>query len=66
MQEWTVLRLGELTDYLESTAMTSRPLYCPHFGQARCGILRSWQLGHSESDWPVKWSCARRVEVRRF
>src|SRR5882724_8574035 len=40
MQEWTVLR-GDLTDYLVSTERTSRPLYCPHFGQARCGILRS-------------------------
>jgi len=36
----------------------------PHFGQAWCGSLRSWQLGHSESDRVVSPSCERRFAVR--
>jgi hypothetical protein len=33
-------------------------------GQARWGSLRSWQFGHSESDFAFKASWARRVAVR--
>jgi hypothetical protein len=44
--------------------MTSRPLYVPHFGQARCGIFCSWQFGHSDSECFDSESCARRVAVR--
>src|ERR1700689_3551185 len=36
----------------------------PHLGQALCGSLRSWQLGHSEVVMPVSASCERRLEVR--
>src|SRR5439155_1598417 len=34
------------------------------FGQTRCGSLRSWQLGHSESERLFRASWARRVLVR--
>ena len=47
-----------------ATSKTSRPLYVPHFGQARCGIFRSWQFGHSDSECLESESCARRVAVR--
>src|SRR6202050_3315900 len=36
----------------------------PHLGQALCGSLRSWQLGHSETVMGVSASCERRLEVR--
>ena len=46
--------------------MTSRPLYMPQCGQARCGGFGSWQFGHSDMPGARRWSWARRVEVRRF
>jgi hypothetical protein len=36
----------------------------PHLGQALCGSLRSWQLGHSDVVIGVSASCERRLEVR--
>ena len=36
----------------------------PHLGQALCGSLRSWQLGHSDVVMGVSASCERRLEVR--
>src|SRR5438270_1763187 len=42
----------------------SRPLYVPHFLQARWGSLRSWQFGHSERPVGVRKSWLRRLAVR--
>src|SRR5512140_420496 len=44
---------------------TARPLYSPHFGQARWGSFFSWQFGHSETPVWVRKSWARRLALRR-
>jgi len=54
---------GYFADSFVST--TARPLYSPHFGQARWGSFFSWQFGHSERPDAVRKSWARRLAVRR-
>jgi len=50
--------------YSCSTSTTSRPLYWPQCGQARCGNFCSWQLGHSDNPDCFRRSCARRLPLR--
>jgi hypothetical protein len=52
--------------YCSATSITSRPLYCPQLGQARCGSFGSWQFGHSAFTAGLSASWERRAEVRRF
>ena len=49
-----------------ATATTARPLYSPHFGQARCDCLRSPQFGQALLFTGVRKSWLRRFAVRCF
>ena len=67
----SVTLLLRLSIYSAAVSITSRPLYCPQWGQTRCGSLGSWQLGHSAKAGFCRASWARRfwvraLECRRF
>jgi len=38
----------------------------PQNMQARCGRIGWWHEGHSVTPFTFKWSCDRRMDVRRF